>query len=295
MRKQFCEDNLVQLTTKTMIAIGAIYGFMALTMLPSIAKDKVLANVNGTPITEADLKLAEMDIGADLGRMPEMQRRRATLEYLIQVRLLSTAARAEKLENGEAYKKRIDYFRERALRDTYFETKVMNAVTDAQAKAVYAKRIADMADGNQIRARHILVKTEPEARNIAELINRGQDFVELAKKKSTGPSASRGGDLGYFSKGDMVKEFEDVAFKLKVGQVSEPVKTKFGWHLIKLEDKRKAAPFEEVKDQVKTELIYKKAQEVLAGLRKAAKVEILDAKLKKAIEQPDRGSFTPPQ
>ena len=284
----------MKLNSKILITIGAIFGFTAFSVIPTIAEEKIVASVNGGPITEADLKLAEMDIGAELGRMPEMQRRRATLEYLIQVRLLSTAAKADKLESGDAYKKRIDYFRERALRDTYFEAKVMNAVTDAEAKAVYQKRTANIAEGSQIRARHILVKTEPEARDIAELINRGQKFVELAKTKSTGPSGPRGGDLGYFSKGDMVKEFEEVAFKLKVGQVSEPVKTKFGWHLIKIEDKRKTAPFEEVKDQVKTELIYKKAQEVLAGLRKTAKVVILDAELKKAIEQPDRGSFTPP-
>jgi len=284
----------VKLNSKIFLAMVGIYGFTTLAAQPAMAKDKVLANVNGTPITEADLKLAEMDIGAELGRMPEMQRRRATLEYLIQVRLLSTAARKDKLESGEAYKKRIDYFRERALRDTYFESKVMNAVTDAEAKEIYKKRLAAMPSTGQIRARHILVKTEAEARDVSELINRGQDFVELAKKKSTGPSGPRGGDLGYFSQGDMVKEFETAAFKLKVGQVSEPVKTKFGWHIIKIEDKRKAAPFEEVKDQVKTELIYKKAQEVLAGLRKAAKVEILDKVLKKAIETPDRGSFTPP-
>jgi len=287
----------VKLKSKILLVLAGIYGVTALAALPTIAKepaDKVLANVNGTPITEDDLKLAEMDIGAELGRMPEMQRRRATLEYLIQVRLLSTAARRDKLETGDAYKKRIDYFRERALRDTYFESKVMNAVTDAEAKDIYQKRIAAMPSGGQIRARHILVKTEAEARDVAELINRGQEFAELAKKKSTGPSGPRGGDLGYFSQGDMVKEFETAAFKLKVGQVSEPVKTKFGWHLIKIEDKRKAAPFEEVKDQVKTELIYKKAQEVLAGLRKAAKVEIIDKVLKKAIETPDRGSFTPP-
>ncbi len=277
-----------------MIAICWIMGFAAIATTPSLAEDKVIANINGSPITEADLKLAETDIGPELGRMPAAQRRRATLEYLIQVRLLSDAAKAAKLEEGEAYKKRLNYFRQRALRDTYFENNVMNAVTDAEAKALYQKRIASLSEDSQIRARHILVKTEAEARDIAELINRGQDFVELAKKKSTGPSGPRGGDLGYFSQGDMVKEFDTAAFKLKVGQVSEPIKTKFGWHLIKVEDKRKAAPFEEVKNQVKTELIYKKAQEVLDGLRKAAKIEILDPVLKKAIEQPDRGSFTPP-
>jgi len=277
-----------------MIALSALLGLAVYTTSPAAAEDKVVANVNGAPITEQDLKLAEMDIGSELGRMPAAQRRRATLEYLIQVHLLADAAKAEKLQDGAAFKKRLDYFRQRALRDVYFESKVMNAVTDAQAKAVYEKRMSALPDGGQIRARHILVKTEAEARDIAELVGRGQDFVELAKKKSTGPSGPRGGDLGYFSKGDMVKEFEQVAFKLKAGQISEPVKTKFGWHLIKVEDKRKGAPFSEVKDQVKTELIYKKVQDVLGNLRKAAKIEILDAVLKKAIEQPNRGSFTPP-
>ncbi len=91
---------------------------------------------------------------------------------------------------------------------------------------------------NEVRASHILVKTESEAKNLVNQIKTGADFGEIAKAHSDCPSARKGGDLGYFGKGMMVKEFENAAFNMKRGQVSEPVKTQFGYHIIKVTDTR---------------------------------------------------------
>ncbi len=146
----------------------------------------------------------------------------------------------------------------------------------------------------EMKARHILVKTEEAALEIIERLGRGSDFAELAQEKSTGPSGAQGGDLGYFPKGQMVPEFDKALSTMKKGDISEPVKTNFGWHVIKLEDKRqsKAPAFEEVKDRLKSGMIREKATQVLLGLRETAKIDILDLDVKKAIEEArQRGSF----
>jgi peptidyl-prolyl cis-trans isomerase C len=137
----------------------------------------------------------------------------------------------------------------------------------------------------EIHARHILVKTEDEAKEIAERLKKGEDFAALAKEKSQDPGAE-GGDLGFFTRGQMVKPFEDAAFALDVGQVSDPVQTPFGWHIIKVEEKRdQPLPnFDQVKDAIIAQLVQNKAQEVVGTLRKAATVEVVDPTLKKAME-----------
>ena len=110
-----------------------------------------------------------------------------------------------------------------------------------------------------MRARHILVETEDEAKAILDQLKGGADFATLAKEKSKDPGAAEGGDLGYFTKDQMVPEFAEVAFKMYPGQLSDPVKTQFGWHVIKLEDKRTKQPpeFDKVKDQIEA---YRGAQ-----------------------------------
>ena len=148
-------------------------------------------------------------------------------------------------------------------------------------KKVYDEAVKSMGNEQEVRARHILVPSEDEAKAILAEVKKGTDFAELAKQKSKDPgAAAEGGDLGYFGKAQMVPEFAEVAFKLNKGEVSDPVKTQFGWHIIKVEDKRnKPVPsFENVKDQIETFVARRAQADYIAKLRLAAKVERLDKK-----------------
>jgi peptidyl-prolyl cis-trans isomerase C len=160
------------------------------------------------------------------------------------------------------------------LRDTYFEQSVRQQITDEETRKFYDERVKAAA-GPEIKASHILVDSEDKAKEIYEQIAHGGDFAELAAKHSKDPgSKTNGGSLGYFGKGRMVPAFETAAFQLKVGEVSLPVKSRFGWHLIKVEDKRdsKPPPYEDVKDQIVTALVRQKANDLGKELRKSAKI-----------------------
>src|SRR5436305_12581323 len=135
-----------------------------------------------------------------------------------------------------------------------------------------------MSGEQEVHARHILVETEDQAKKVAEDLKKGADFAELAKKESKDPGASDGGDLGFFTKDQMVPEFSTVAFALEPGKISDPVKSQFGWHIIKVEEKRarKAPDFEQVKPQIETYVTRKAQADYVAKLRQAAKVERLD-------------------
>lgn len=258
------------------------------------AQGKVLATVNGAEITEKDIEIAHMEIGDQLANIPEEQRRRELVLYLIENELLAAAARDDKLDEGAEAEARKKYYDRRALHDAYYNKHVRNAVDETALKKVYDEEVAKLEPREEFRARHILVKTEEDAFEVIERINRGGDFADLAKEMSTGPSGPQGGDLGYSPKGQMVPEFEKAAFALKKGEVSDPVKTQFGWHVIKLEDKRMSKPpsFDEVKGSMKSGMVRQKAIEVITSLRQDAKIDILDEDVKKAIEEATkRGSF----
>jgi peptidyl-prolyl cis-trans isomerase C len=249
--------------------------------------DGPVARVNGADITEAELAFAEAEVGAEIAGLPVESRRRVLVEYLVEAHLFADAAAKNHLGAGKDFEDRLAYYKLRALRDTFYERKVREAVTEAQAKAAYDEQIAKLSPEPEVRARHILVKTEQEAKDLVKQLKGGADFTELAKKSSDGPSAQTGGDLGYFSRGQMVKAFEDVAFALKPGQIADPVQTEFGWHVIKVEDKRNrpVPSFDEVKDQLIASLVQNQLKTVVQGLRASAKVEIVDPELKKAIEE----------
>jgi peptidyl-prolyl cis-trans isomerase C len=249
--------------------------------------DGPVARVNGADITEAELAFAEAEVGAEIAGLPVESRRRVLVEYLVEAHLFADAAAKNHLGAGKDFEDRLAYYKLRALRDTFYERKVREAVTEAQAKAAYDEQIAKLSPEPEVRARHILVKTEQEAKDLVKQLKGGADFTELAKKSSDGPSAQTGGDLGYFSRGQMVKAFEDVAFALKPGQIADPVQTEFGWHVIKVEDKRNrpVPSFDEVKDQLIASLVQNQLKTVVQGLRTSAKVEIVDPELKKAIEE----------
>lgn len=251
------------------------------------AQEKPLATVNGKPLTEADVKLAETELGAELQQLPEASRRRILLEYLIENQVFSDAAENAKLATGPDFDARIQYWRRRALRDMYFEKTVKSSIKDEDAKAFYDEQIKQLKPEEEVNASHILVKDEAKAKEIADKLAKGGDFAELAKANSEDPgSKDNGGNLGYFGHGQMVPEFETAAFALEKGKISSPVKTAFGFHIIKVEDKRmrQPPPFDAVKDRIVNSLLQKKAQATSLELRGAAKVEYLDPEIKKAVD-----------
>lgn len=248
---------------------------------------KVVATVNGMAITEAELKLAEDEIGRDLGNLPEPTKRRVLVEFLIENNLFAKAAEKAKLSEGADFDKRLNYWRKRALRDAYFEKEINSSVSEAAAKTFYDDQIKAIKPKEEVQARHILVDTEEKAKELKAKIAGGADFAALAKEFSKDPGTKDdGGMLGYFSAGQMVPSFEQAAFALKKGEVSDPVKSQFGWHLIKVEDRRQKPPptFDEVKDRILASMIHQRAQSVAAKLRDEAKIEYLDEAIKKEVE-----------
>lgn len=256
--------------------LAAVLGLMAGSAL---AEDKVLVRVNGVDITDSQIKLAESEIGPELAGMPEPQRRRVLVEYLLDNQLMATAGATDKLGEGPDYEARVAYYKVRALRDAYFDKTVTSAVTEAEARKLYDTEVGKMPQQEELHARHILVKTKEEADKIAEGLKKGDDFAKVAAEKSIDKgSGAQGGDLGFFERGQMVKPFEDAAFALKPGEVSAPVESQFGWHIIKAEETRKKPlpTFESLKEKIYVYLLKKKAEEVMVDLRGKAKIEIVD-------------------
>ena len=206
--------------------------------------------MNGQNITENDLRLAEAELGQELANLPPEVKRRALAEYLIDNTLFSDAAEAEKLGATPEFEEQMRYLRRRLLREQYFEKSLKGTVNEAEAKKIYDARIAKMKPEDEVAARHILVADEAKAKELRAKIVAGGDFAALAKENSTDTgSKEQGGLLGYFSKGPDGARVRGGRLRAQEGEVSEPVKTKFGWHIIKLEDRRRkaAADLREVK------------------------------------------------
>ncbi|WP_435665182.1 peptidylprolyl isomerase [Hoeflea sp.] len=249
--------------------------------------DPVVATVAGVEIRASELTLAEGDLDPQFSRLPDEQRRVAALAAVIDIKTLARKAEAEKLDQTEEFKKLMDFQRDRALHNAIFKSMVVDPVSDADLKARYEKEIAATPAEEEISARHILLETEDAAKAVLAELETGKDFAELAKEKSTGPSAAQGGELGFFTKGRMVPEFEAVAFTLQPGEYAkEPVKTQFGWHVIKVEERREtAAPaFEEVADQVRQVVMRERYADLIRAARSETEIEVLDADLKAAYD-----------
>lgn len=251
------------------------------------AADPVVAKVGGLEITQSEVDLAVTGLDPQLANLPDAQKRVAALSAVIDIKLFAAGATDEGLQDDAAFKRRIAYLTDRELHNAYFKKHVVDAVTPEEVKARYEAEIAKIEPQDEIRARHILVKTEEEAKAVIAALDAGKDFVELAKEKSTDPNKSEGGDLGFFGKGRMVPEFEAAAFALEPGSYSkEPVKTQFGFHVIKLEEKRKQQPpaLEQVESQVRQIVMRDKYVELLEKAKAESKVEIEDPELKKAYD-----------
>lgn len=248
---------------------------------PPADPGKVIARVNGHDITEGDLAVAAADPALQLPNVPEAQKRDLLTGYLIDLKLGAKAAEAAKVGDTPEFARKLAYNRDKTLLDEYLEQEARKAVTPEAARKLYDETAKTVTPEQEVRARHILVESEEEAKKAAERVKGGEDFAKVAGELSKDPgSKSDGGDLGFFTKDRMVEPFAEAAFKLEPGQVSEPVKTQFGWHVIKVEEKRtKPVPsFEEMKDQVNAYLERKAQQDLILGLRKSAKIERLDDK-----------------
>lgn len=275
---------------------ASLFAFSVGIVPASAQEDKVLATIGGVPITESEVKAAESGLDPSIARLPEDQRRVAAIGALIDIKSLAGKARAAKLEESTEFKLQMALFADRQLHDLYFKQAVIDKITDADVRARYDKEVAASPPQNEIRARHILVKTEDEAKAVIKELDGGAKFEDIAKVKSTDGAAAEGGDLGYFGPGQMVPEFEKIAFTTEVGQYTKvPVKTDFGFHVIKVEDKRAKQPpaFDQVKDQIKDVVLREKYVEMVKGLRDELKVEWVDPAVKKAMEDAQKPAPAP--
>jgi len=240
--------------------------------------DPVVARANGVDIRQSDLAMAESDIGTAMPQMGPDQKRDYLITYLADVIILAQAADQQQLANRNEVKHRIEFERDKALMEALLQDAGKAAMTDDAMHKIYDEAIKQTPNEEEVHARHILVATEGEAKDIEAQLKKGADFATLAKEKSKDPGAAEGGDLGYFTKEQMVPEFAEAAFKLEKGQTSDPVKTQFGWHIIELEDKRiKPTPtFDQVKGQLQSYLARRAQAELVDKLRKTATIERLD-------------------
>jgi peptidyl-prolyl cis-trans isomerase C len=256
---------------------------------PASTSDPVIARVNGVDITQGDLALAEEDVGSEMQAVSPEAKREQLISYLADIIMVTQAADKKNLADNPDFKRRLAFLRNKLLMGYELQQEAKTAVTDEALHQTYDEAVKSMAGQEEVRARHILVESEDEAKALLEQLKNGADFATLAKEKSKDPGAAEGGDLGYFTKDQMVPEFADVAFKMYPGQLSNPVKTQFGWHVIKVEDRRTKSPpeFDKVKDQIEAFLARKAQTDFITKLRQSAKVERLDkpAEQNKPAEQ----------
>ena len=273
------------------VAIAAFGSPQARAQTPAAgASDPVVATVDGSAIHRSDLVDFQKALPPQYQHLPLEMLYPAMLDKLIEMKLVAEAGRKEHLENDKEVKDRVAQIEEQVIEQVYLQRLIEKQVTDAALHKRYDDYVKTTPARQEIQARHILVQTEAEAKDIRAQLEKGADFAELAKEKSIDPSAkAQGGDLGFFTHDEMVPEFSDVAFKLKDGEISQPVKTQYGWHIIKVEAHRTTQPpFEEMRDKLAFDMQNEIRSDVVAKLRKTAKVE------KFSLDGSKAGSAAPP-
>ncbi len=252
------------------VAFGAAF-FLA---GAALAEPKILAKVDGVAITEDDVADALQDIGPGLPQKLEgAARQQYLLDYLIDMKLVAKRAAADKMDSGPDFTRKLAYYHDKLAMEALLGDVAAKSATDEAEHKAYDEAAKAQPPVPEIHARHILVPTEDEAKAALARIKGGEDFAKVATELSKDPGGE-GGDLGWFTKERMVPEFADAAFKLEPGQVSDPVKSQFGWHIIKVEEKRmKTFPsFEQVKDQAARYVVQKAQAELIAKLHEGAKI-----------------------
>lgn len=242
-------------------------------------QNPVVATVNGSAIFQSDLEEAKQMLPAQYQQAPANVLFEMLVSNIIDTRLAAQEARKEKLDQTDAYKKQMAQLANRVLQRDLVSKHLDGRINEQVLQSRYQKFVKDFPKTEEVRARHILLKTDAEAKEVIAALEKGGDFAELAKKRSTGPSGANGGDLGFFSKEKMVPAFSEAAFKLAKKEFSKsPVKTQFGWHVILVEDKRTQGPpaLEAVQQQLAQEMTQEIITDYFSGLRKNADIKLFN-------------------
>jgi peptidyl-prolyl cis-trans isomerase C len=254
-----------------------------------VSPDAVVATVGEETITEGDIAFAAEDLRQQLSQMPAEEQRPFLVNILIDMKVMAKAAREQQMDQTETFKRRLQYLEEQALRRAYFVESIAAGVTPDAVQKAYDAFVAAFKPQEEVHARHILVATKEDADAIKAELAAGKPFEQLATEKSTDPSgAQNGGDLGFFSRGMMVKQFEDAAFALtEPGQVSEPVESQFGWHIIRLEEKRQTQPptLEEVGPQLQQQVMFQAFEDAVSALKQDIAIDIPDPALAEGVKK----------
>lgn len=273
---------------RLLAAPGLLLGLMASALLyPAAAQEEpvdrsqfVLATVDGQEIRQGDLRAFVATLPPQTQQLPREQLLPLVLQELINTKILVKMARRDGLDQDPEFKRQIDLAADQILRQIFLDQLSASALNDEAIQAYYDENIGSAEGDVEVRARHILLDTEEEAIAVVKEIEGGGDFEQLARDRSTGPSAPAGGDLGYFPREAMVAPFADAAFAMAVGEVSAPVQTQFGWHVIKVEDRRETAPppLEQVRDDISRQLFREVVQNAISSERENSTVVLYDSR-----------------
>jgi peptidyl-prolyl cis-trans isomerase C len=242
-------------------------------------QDRVRAKFAGEEIRQSDIEFFVSQLPDQARAAPRDQIEPLVIDELINTRLVARLARSAGTQDNEGYKRQVQDAAARILQAVYLGSEIEERMTEERLAKAYEVFVAENPPTEQIRASHILVEVKENAQAIAEEVRGGGDFAEVARRESTGPSASAGGDLGYFEKGQMVPTFAEAAFALKANEVSDPVQTQFGWHVIKQVDRRQTPPpsLDEVRGELTQQLTGEIMGEVLSEAREGVTIEKFDA------------------
>ena len=243
---------------------------------PLPPSNTIVARVDGAELHLSDVEAAQQNLPPQAQKLPLDQIYPILLDRLVDGALINEAGRKEHLDQDPDLQRRLKRYEDRLVQEAYLNRAIKDAETEDRLKARYQTFVKEKAGHEEVHALHILVKTDAEAKSVIAELDKGADFTTLAKKYSIDPGAGSGGDLGYFGHDDMVKEFADAAFALPAGQYTKtPVKTEFGWHVIKVEDHRVSTPpsFDEARQEVSQLVAHDVVDAKLKELRGSAKIE----------------------
>ena len=264
--------------------VSSIFAFLLFSILFLKATQAqnipIVANVNNEEISLETMIHAMNELPPEIQSQPFMSYYEDLLERVIDIKLFAQEGKKMKLDEEPSVRAAIDFVIEKVLMQAFLSKYVQENIKEENLKSSYNNFIADETSREEIKASHILIDTESEAIDIINMLNDGDDFAELAKNKSTGPSGPSGGDLGWFKRGQMVPPFEKAAFSLNKNEITQrPVQTQFGWHVIKIFDKRipEAPSYENMKSKLIQDLERKIVSKKIQDLRNDALIEKLSS------------------